>query len=71
MDGRTTYERNEGEKATTLGLGLGEAVLCGRKKVGGALGRTTLGVMEKSGELTPGVGQGRLEDQNRPQETSE
>ena len=41
VDGRTAYERNEGKKATTLGIGIGEAVLWRRKKVGRALGKLT------------------------------
>ena len=40
VDGRTAYERNEGKKATTLGIGIGEA-LWRRKKVGRALGKLT------------------------------
>ena len=66
VDGRTAYERNKGKKATTLGIGIGEAVLWRRKKVGGALGKLTslwedgifLGVMGKSGELIVGDGKG-------------
>ena len=60
VDGRTAYERNKGSKVTTLGIG--EAVLWRRKKVGGAIGKLTslwedgifLGVMGKSGELIVG-----------------
>ena len=37
VDGRTAYERNKGKKATTLGRGIGEAVLW-RRKVGEDLG---------------------------------
>ena len=65
-DGRTAYERNKGKKATTLGVGIGEAVLWRRKKLGGALGKLTslwedgifLGIMGKSGELVIGDGKG-------------
>ena len=56
----------KGKKATTLGIGIGEAVLWRRKKVGRALGKLTslwedgifLGVMGKSGELILGDGKG-------------
>ena len=65
-DGKTSYERNKGKKATTLGIEIGEAVLWRRKKVGGALGKLTcmwedgifLGIMGKSGELIIGDGKG-------------
>ena len=41
VDRRIAYERNTGKKDTTLGIGIGEAVLWRRKKVGRAPGKLT------------------------------
>jgi len=65
-DGKTSYERNKGKKATTMGIEIGEAVLWRRKRIGGALGKLSLlwedgiylGIMGKSGEMIIGDGKG-------------
>ena len=38
VDGRNAYERNKGKKATTLGIGIGEAVLWSTWEVDVAVG---------------------------------
>jgi hypothetical protein len=61
-DGRTSYERCKGKKATALGMEFGEAIYWRRKKIGGALGKMTslwdegvyLGIMGKSNEIIVG-----------------
>ena len=38
VDGRTAYERNRGEKATTLGIGIGEGCCGGERRLEEHLG---------------------------------